>query len=62
MTEQAEPSDDLAVMLRWRANGGEVRVLDWGPPLQVALITCDGGQEMQRVVSDAADLRAELGG
>lgn len=62
MTEPSEPSDDLAVVLRWQAGGGEVRVLDWGPPLEVALLTCDGGQEMQRVVSDAADLRAELGG
>ncbi len=55
-------SDELAAVLRWRASGGEVRVLAWGPPVVVALITCDGGQEMQRITSDAADLRAELGG
>lgn len=60
MTSQPMPSDELAAVQRWQATGGEVRVLSWGPPVEVALITCDGGQEMQRIVSDAADLRAEL--
>lgn len=55
-------SDDLAAVLRWRASGGEVRVLAWGPPVVVALVTCDGGQEMQRITSDEADLRAALRG
>lgn len=56
------PSDDLSLVLRWEASGGEVEILDLGPPLRVALCTCDGGQEMQRIVSDAADLRAHLDG
>ncbi len=60
MTRPAEPSDDLAAVLRWQASGGEVQVLTWGPPLVVSLITCDGGQEMQRITSDETDLRAEL--
>lgn len=55
-------SDDLAAVLRWQASGGEVRVVAWGPPVVVALITCDGGQEMQRITSDEDDLRAELRG
>lgn len=53
-------SEDLAAVQRWQASGGEVRVLAWGPPVVVSLITCDGGQEMQRIISDEADLRAEL--
>ena len=60
MTQPSGQSDDLAAVLRWQASGGEVRVLAWGPPLVVSLITCDGGQEMQRIVSDEPDLRAEL--
>ncbi|MFT4216826.1 MAG: hypothetical protein QM619_06520 [Micropruina sp.] len=62
MTEPSEPSDDLAAVLRWQASGGEVRALAWGPPVIVALITCDGGQEMQRIASAAADLAAHLRG
>ncbi|MFT4296368.1 MAG: hypothetical protein QM582_13240 [Micropruina sp.] len=68
MTEPSEPSDraeqssDLAAVLRWQASGGEVRVLAWGPPVVVALITCDGGQEMQRITSVATDLLAHLRG
>ena len=54
------PSDDLAAVVRWEASGGEVEVLDWGPPVVVSLCTCDGGQEMQRLVSSDADLVAHL--
>ena len=60
MTHPTEQSDDLAAVLRWQASGGEVQVLAWGPPLVVSLITCDGGQEMQRITSDEADLLTEL--
>jgi hypothetical protein len=60
VSEPTAQSDHLAAVLRWRASGGEVRVLDWGPPVVVALITCDGGQEMQRISSDADDLLVEL--
>ena len=54
------PSSDLATVVRWEASGGEVEVLAWGPPLVVSLCTCDGGQEMQRIVSLEADLAAHL--
>lgn len=54
------PSDDLATVLRWQATGGEVEVLDWGPPMVLALLSCDGGQQMQRLTSAAADLRAHV--
>lgn len=50
------PSDDLAAVTRWEASGGEIEILDWGPPVVVALCTCDGGQQMQRIVSQAPDL------
>lgn len=55
-----ERSEDLAAVLRWQASGGTVRVLAWGPPVVLALITCDGGQEMQRITSAAADLAEHL--
>ena len=54
------PSADLAAVVRWEESGGEVEVLDWGPPVVVSLCTCDGGQEMQRLVSSDADLVAHL--
>lgn len=54
------PSPDLAAVVRWEQSGGEVEILDWGPPVVVSLCTCDGGQEMQRIVSSAADLVAHL--
>lgn len=59
-TASAPPSDDLAAVLRWEASGGTVRTLAWGPPVVVALITCDGGQEMQRITSSEPDLAARL--
>ena len=59
MTSDAT-SEDLALVLRWESSGGEVEILDLGPPLVVALCSCDGGQEMQRIVSDAADLHDHL--
>ena len=62
VTTSARPSDDLAAVLRWEASGGTVRTLAWGPPVVVALITCDGGQEMQRITSSEADLAAHLRG
>ena len=54
------PSDDLDIVMRWQASGGEIEVLDWGPPIVIALCTCDGGQEMQRIVSSAPDVLAHL--
>lgn len=59
---QAEPSPDLQTVLRWQASGGDMKVLDDGDPLVVSLCSCDGGQEMQRISSTAADLRAHLSG
>ncbi|HOQ52477.1 MAG TPA: hypothetical protein PLF56_02560 [Micropruina sp.] len=56
----ANPSDDLGTVLRWQAAGGEIEVLSWGPPVVVSLCTCDGGQQMQRLTSDADDLLAHL--
>ena len=57
-----DPSDDLATVLRWEASGGDVEVVHWGPPLVLDLLTCDGGQRMQQLTSDAEDLRRHLHG
>jgi hypothetical protein len=55
-----EPSADLLAVVRWQASGGEVEIVEPGPPVVIALRTCDGGQEMQRIVSRAPDLLAHL--
>ena len=35
----------------WEKQGGEWRLLSVGPPVQVGLFTCDGGEEMGRIES-----------
>lgn len=54
MTEPT-PSADLSAVQRWQATGGEVEIVDDGDPMVVALCSCDGHQEMQRIISTAAD-------
>ncbi len=55
-TRPDRPADVLG---RWLASGGECRVLDERHgELTVALLTCDGGEEMGRVVGPERDLRA----
>jgi hypothetical protein len=51
MSDAARGSADLATLVRWQAAGGEWRVLSLGPPVQVGLFTCDGGEEMGRIES-----------
>lgn len=54
------PTDQLE---RWLASGGEARVLgETGDELVVGLFTCDGGEQMGRVVGPAEELRPLLDG
>ncbi|MBP8919078.1 MAG: hypothetical protein KBG85_05180 [Micropruina sp.] len=57
MTEQsnAVPSTARQAVERWLATGGEMRILGSGDPVEVALLSCDGGQEMDRVRLSAAE-------
>ncbi len=53
----------LAVVRRWEDSGGLWRVLTRsGSGVQVALLTCDAGEEMARVTSSDPDLLSYLAG
>lgn len=44
--------DDLELLQRWVDSGAQVRVVGRrGDQLTVALLTCDGGEEMDRLIS-----------
>lgn len=48
----------LGELLRWEGAGGTWRILAVsGPAVEVALLTCSGGEEMARLRSDAEDFR-----
>ncbi len=58
-----EPVDPVAVLRRWEAGGGGWRVEPGARgELTVVLLTCDGGEEMDRLTSADADLAAYLDG
>lgn len=51
-------SDPLEVLRRWVAAGGTWRVVGGaGGRLSIALLTCDGGEEMSRLTSDDERVR-----
>lgn len=55
-------SQALDALIRWEDAGGTWQVLDRRPDqVTVALCRCDGGEEVERLTSDAADVRAHLG-
>jgi hypothetical protein len=55
-------SDDLARLLRWEDAGGAWRVLDRADDgLTIALLTCDGGTEMERFTSADPAVRDHVG-
>lgn len=57
------PDTALEQLRRWEESGGVWRVLPVpGPALEVALLTCDAGEEMARLRSDDPRLRAYVGG
>ena len=61
--EAARPGIDVERLTRWRAAGGGWRVLVRTPgSLTVALLTCDGGEEMDRIVSSDPALVAYVDG
>jgi hypothetical protein len=54
--------DPVEVLRRWESSGALWRVLSrHDDALEVGLFTCDGGEEMSRLVSDDAALHAYVG-
>jgi hypothetical protein len=52
---------DLARLIRWTTAGGGWRVsARTATSLTVALVTCDGGEEMDRIVSSDPELIAHV--
>ncbi len=50
--EGSSPDDDLAALRRWEGSGAVWRVLARGSDqVTVGLFSCDGGEEMGRIVS-----------
>ena len=59
----SDPDSALARLQRWEASGGHWRVLPGRRgQVVVALERCDGGEEIDRLVSDDPDLRDYLAG
>jgi hypothetical protein len=60
--DEARPEDPLAVLRRWEVSGGiwVVRSRD-ARGVDVALLTCDAGEEMARIASADPALLAYLG-
>ncbi|WP_110240058.1 hypothetical protein [Nocardioides gilvus] len=55
-------SDEAARLERWTASGGRWTVVTRSPTtLTVALLTCDGGEEMDRIVSGTPEFAAYVG-
>ena len=56
------PVEPLAALRRWEDSGAVWRVLSRAEgTVTLALCTCDGGEEMSRIVSDDPDLLAHVG-
>lgn len=55
-------SRDLEVLRRWETSGAVWQVLDRHPThLEIALLTCDAGEQVGRLVSAEPDLREHVG-
>jgi hypothetical protein len=55
-------ADDLEVLRRWEAGGATWRVLARLPgQLDIALLTCDAGEQVGRLVSSDPALQAYVG-
>lgn len=56
------PSADLALLLRWEESGGTWQVLHKGnDSIDLALCTCVGGEEVDRLHSSSPDVLAHVG-
>ena len=54
--------DDVGRLERWTSSGGRWKVLfRSSTTLTVALVTCDGGEEMDRIVSGEPEFVAYVG-
>lgn len=60
--ESNAPSADLARLRRWEDAGGGWIVARHPDAVIVSLCRCDGGEEADRFVTDAIDLRAYVAG
>lgn len=59
--ESTSASEDLARLTRWEQSGGSWEVLAWGPGrVTIALLRCDGGEEMDRLTSADPAVRAHV--
>ncbi|HWU20957.1 MAG TPA: asparaginase domain-containing protein [Nocardioides sp.] len=56
------PSSDLDRILRWQTAGGEATLVGGGTELTVALLRCDGGEEVDRFTTTEDDVRRHLAG
>ncbi|GAB3866739.1 hypothetical protein GCM10028801_39340 [Nocardioides maradonensis] len=55
-------SADLDRVLRWETAGGEATIVSEGAELVVALLRCDGGEEVDRFTTTEDDVRRHLTG
>ena len=56
------PSEDLQTLLRWEGAGGTWKLVMAGAELvELALLTCDGGEIMGRLRSTEADVKGYVG-
>ena len=63
MTSSKDPLDPVARLQRWESFGAHWVVLDDdGARVTVSLCRCDGGEEVERLTSDDASVRAFLAG
>ena len=55
-------SEDLDVLRRWEDGGAAWRVLAHGPDaVDIALLTCDAGEQVGRLFSSEPDVREHVG-
>lgn len=57
-----DPGAPVEILRRWEAAGAVWRVVDRAPAgLVIALLTCDAGEEVDRLVANDPDLLAFVG-
>ena len=62
MSEDSTESTDLAALRRWEAGGANWRVLSRSAiGLDIALLTCDAGEQVGRITSAEPDVLSYVG-